>query len=184
MQTTCRSRPGCEFNLKATSGRVLICLVFSCPGRSTYHIGRATHFLVSEWQEMSKGRQNLQSGWLTHLVDQQICCYRCRSICCFCTVRRHNLLSDPSGADLTLAFLLLFLWTPGDCTCISYKLGHKGVPLASIGVSILTMDMCPGQYGYGQHKEFLWKYRYIFLIANGISLKIYIDMLEYHKRFN
>ena len=39
------------------------------------HIGRATHFVVSGWQEMSKGGQKLQSGRLTHLVDQQICWY-------------------------------------------------------------------------------------------------------------
>ena len=37
-----------------------------------YHIGRATHFVVSEWQEISKWGQNLQSGWLTHLADQQM----------------------------------------------------------------------------------------------------------------
>ena len=41
----------------------------------TAHIGRATHFVVSGWQEMSKGGQKLQSGRLTHLVDQQICWY-------------------------------------------------------------------------------------------------------------
>ena len=40
-----------------------------------FHIGRATHFVVSGWQEMSKGGQKLQSGRLTHLVDQQICWY-------------------------------------------------------------------------------------------------------------
>ena len=40
-----------------------------------HHIGRATHFVVSGWQEMSKGGQKLQSGRLTHLVDQQICWY-------------------------------------------------------------------------------------------------------------
>ena len=39
------------------------------------HIGRATHFVVSGWQEMSKGGQKLQYGRLTHLVDQQICWY-------------------------------------------------------------------------------------------------------------
>ena len=47
-------------------------LSIPCPQN---HIGRATHFVVSGWQEMSKGGQKLQSGRLTHLVDQQICWY-------------------------------------------------------------------------------------------------------------
>ena len=44
-------------------------------GDGWFHIGCATHFVVSGWQEMSKGGQKLQSERSTHLVDQQICWY-------------------------------------------------------------------------------------------------------------
>ena len=51
---------------------VLYCIVYCISSIWCVHIGRATHFVVSGWQEMSKGGQKLQSGRLTHLVDQHM----------------------------------------------------------------------------------------------------------------
>ena len=59
--------------LSAADDMILIWLLVT--DLHSTHIGRATYFVVSGWQEMSKGGQKLQSGRLTHLVDQQICWY-------------------------------------------------------------------------------------------------------------
>ena len=61
----------------------------------------------SGWQEMWKGGQNLQSGWLTHPVDKHICW--CRYIC-FCPFWWQDLLQKKVVQRcLPSAFLLMCL---------------------------------------------------------------------------